>query len=179
MRKAKVSRIIVIDACVARQTGRFGPLLTAVRDVCHRVGMSGDTMAEWERQERETEDQYGVFPYARMWRREMAARRKYVRLRPPLDVSFRKSVIETGKDPTDKDAIEKDMRLIEASLVADRIVISVDKKARDLMSSAARACSQLREIVWVNPEEMPAAELRKWLQAGAPPRDDLKLGANQ
>ena len=64
----------------------------------------------------------------------------------------------------------KDVHLIEAALNADRIVASLDENARMLFHTA-----ELNVVTWVNPVS-ERLRIRAWLEEGAPPVDEWKLG---
>jgi hypothetical protein len=72
-------------------------------------------------------------------------------------------------------AMLKDTHLIEAAILADRIVISADKKIRRYFGEVAHKIQPLALIVWANPcisEEM----VIDWLQQGAPLEPERLLG---
>jgi hypothetical protein len=64
----------------------------------------------------------------------------------------------------------KDLHLIEAALQADRIVVSLDENARILLQ-----VQELNTIMWVNPVS-EHRRIQSWLEQGAPPVDEWKLG---
>jgi hypothetical protein len=176
MRKGK-SRRLVIDASVARRAG-IGPkaqaadkkycraFLRAVVTICHHVAMTDEVLEEWKKHERD---------FARKWRVGMVARRKQRRGQPSVDNARSKAILATAKSQKQADAMEKDLRLIEAALSSDRIVVSCDKKARKLFSQAALTVPALRRIVWINPTTEPTQAI-DWLQRGAPAESGLMLG---
>jgi hypothetical protein len=64
----------------------------------------------------------------------------------------------------------KDLPLIEAALRTDNIVVSLDEQAR-----AAFRLPELNEITWANPVR-ERERIRTWLEAGAQPVDEWRLG---
>lgn len=64
----------------------------------------------------------------------------------------------------------KDIHLIGAALRADGIVASLDENARTLFSVA-----ELKAIIWVNPVS-ERLRIQQWLEEGAPPVEEWKLG---
>jgi hypothetical protein len=99
----------------------------------------------------------------------MYARKKIVILQAPGNPALRLRLTE-GLGPVERDAILKDAHLIEAALSADRIVASLDDNARALFHIA-----ELNVVTWVNPVSA-TARIRAWLEEGAPPVDEWKLG---
>jgi hypothetical protein len=75
-----------------------------------------------------------------------------------------------GHGPLEREAILKDAHLIEAALSADRIVASLDETARTLFQT-----TELNVVTWVNPVS-ERARIKAWLEEGAPPVDEWKLG---
>jgi ABC-type iron transport system FetAB ATPase subunit len=75
-----------------------------------------------------------------------------------------------------RDAMAKDILLLEAALATDRRIVSLDENtARKYYTQAAKTIPKLREIVWVNPDK-PEEQPIEWLQAGAPADDFRMLG---
>jgi hypothetical protein len=61
--------------------------------------------------------------------------------------------------------MDKDAHLLEASLLTDRVVISLDEKARGFFRMAAAEVLEIQRVTWANPdhEEERVAE---WLDEG-------------
>jgi hypothetical protein len=98
----------------------------------------------------------------------MYARKKIVILVAPANPGLRLRLTE-GRGLIERDAILKDVHLIEAALRADRIVASLDDTARAMFHIA-----ELNVITWVNPVS-ETTRIRAWLEAGAPPVEEWKL----
>ncbi|HXA68113.1 MAG TPA: hypothetical protein VNV82_23325 [Bryobacteraceae bacterium] len=100
----------------------------------------------------------------------MYARKKVVELKVTVDEDFRQRLSGPGRNPEQRAAMPKDLHLIEAALQADRIVVSLDENAHMLFQ-----VQELNSIIWVNPvSEQP--RMQSWLEQGAPPVDEWKLG---
>jgi len=70
----------------------------------------------------------------------------------------------------------KDLRLIEAALATDKIVISLDDNtARTLFSRASNKVNELQHIVWVNPDKIETEKPIEWLKNGAEVESDRLL----
>jgi hypothetical protein len=74
-----------------------------------------------------------------------------------------------------RDAMLKDIHLIEAALKADKIVVSMDEAVRRYFHEATQKVGELRLIVWVNPCESEETPL-EWLKDGAELERDRLLG---
>ena len=74
-------------------------------------------------------------------------------------------------------AVHKDSHLVAAALQADLRVISLDDRARDLVSRLCNVCSDLGRLYWASPCAEPAAgpTCVAWLEGGAPGENTLKL----
>jgi hypothetical protein len=60
----------------------------------------------------------------------------------------------------------KDAHLIEAARATDRIVVSLDERARALFREAALEVSELRVVMWANPDNQEEGVV-EWLDRGA------------
>jgi hypothetical protein len=166
----RVSKLLVVDASVMRAAGESEhpvssanrDFLNAVLEICHRVAITADIRDEWRRNQSRV---------ARRWRVAMYARRKIVLLQVPGNGELRLRLTQ-GHSPEETEAILKDTHLIEAALRADRIVASLDENARALFRTA-----ELTAVTWVNPVS-ERARIQNWLEQGAPPVEEWKLGYN-
>jgi len=71
--------------------------------------------------------------------------------------------------------MEKDRILIEAALISDKRVASLDDTVRDHFRRHRTRLAEVRAICWVNPD-LYHAEVCEWLQSGAPIERRLSLG---
>jgi hypothetical protein len=60
----------------------------------------------------------------------------------------------------------KDCLLVEAAIVTDRSIISLDETVRSLFSGVAQELRTLRRIVWINPDKEDEQSII-WLKNGA------------
>ncbi|HAG83222.1 MAG TPA: hypothetical protein DCL61_19275 [Cyanobacteria bacterium UBA12227] len=178
MSAKRVSKRLVIDASVGRSSGgeeatyptsvHCRDFLKAVLDICHKVVMTPDIRDEWNKHQSE---------FARKWRSQMVAKRKFEFLDVPVNEELWNQIdLLAG---TDKQRAEmfKDLRLLEAALVTDKTVISLDDNtARRFFSKAAAQVDELKDIVWVNPDKIEEEQPIEWLQNGANPEPDRQLG---
>jgi len=65
---------------------------------------------------------------------------------------------------------QKDLHLVEAALATDKIVISLDDRARTELSVPSAV-----EVMWVHPVD-EGGRVIYWLNKGAEPVDEWKLG---
>lgn len=174
---AKVSKRLVIDASVARSAGsedatnlvskNCRDFLKAVRNICHRIVMTPDIKEEWNKHQ-------SIF--ASRWRSSMVAKGKMeYRSDIMLDDELWSKVEDFANFDNQREAMIKDIRLIEAALATDKIVISLDDKVRNLFSKAAEQVDELKDIVWVNPAK-PEEKAIEWLEKGAEAEIERKLG---
>ncbi|WP_437724230.1 hypothetical protein [Sorangium sp. So ce861] len=173
--RAKTSRRLVIDASVARAAGGEGatyPLskhcrdaLRTVLDVCHRAVMPPAIREEWNKHQ-------SVF--ASQWRVAMVARKKLILEDTRPDPMLRGEIEAASSSEPGREAMLKDVHLVEAAQASDRTILSLDDAARDLFAGASRRVRALRTIVWVNPGS-EADRARDWLDGGAPPEAAYRL----
>jgi hypothetical protein len=108
--------------------------------------------------------------FTREWRKSMHARRKIRTLDAQENAGLRERILGPGVDEALRQIRLKDLPLIEAALRTDKIVASLDEEARQSFQ-----LQELNVIIWVNPARA-AHRMRPWLEEGAPPVDEWKLG---
>lgn len=173
---AKTSRRIVIDASIAQSSGKEDAtyprskhcrdFLLTVLEVCHRVVMTTEILEEWNRHQSS---------FARGWRVSMVARKKLSRIEVVPDQILRDKITRTATKEVDREAILKDLRLIDAAIATDLIIASLDETVRELFRRAATNVGELRNIVWTNPE-LAEENCISWLAEGARAERKRKLG---
>ena len=173
---AKVrSRVLVIDASIARAAGDVSmhptsrscrEFLEGVRQHGHRMAMTEAIQAEWNKHQSR---------FARGWRTSMVARKRieFVEVAPHLTLD--KRVARAVTDTFLAAIIDKDRRLIEAALVTEQRVISLDDHVRRLLQDHIAQLPEVRSICWVNPCT-PEEKAIAWLESGAPAERTRLLG---
>lgn len=164
----RMSKLLVVDASVVHAAGESEKpdasanrdFLMQVLEICHRVAMTTQLADEWRRHQSKI---------TRRWRVAMYARKKIVFLQVPVNPGLR-GRLTRGHGPVERSVILKDAHLIEAALSADHIVASLDENARALFRTA-----ELTAVTWVNPVS-ERARIQNWLEQGAPPVEEWKLG---
>jgi hypothetical protein len=172
----KTSAELVIDACVARASGKENAtyptskncrdFLLAVLDNGHRLVMTPEIRNEWNTHESS---------FARSWRKTMVAKKKMTYICVGQDEQIRGKIANCSQNERVVDLLLKDMLLIQAAFATGYSVTSIDEEARSYFNEVARVVNELQCIVWVNPnrdEEKPIL----WLKDGAPPDPRRKLG---
>jgi hypothetical protein len=101
--------------------------------------------------------------FAARWLAEMASKRKVDGIADAPNEALR------NEAPARK-SVQKDLYLVEAALVTDKIVISLDELARTELALKTAA-----EVMWVNPVK-EGGHVIYWLNKGAEPVDAWKLG---
>lgn len=176
---AKISKRLVIDASVARSCGppdatyptsvNCRDFLQAVLTICHRIVMTPDIREEWDKHQSR---------FAKAWLRSMVARKKLEVCNISFDESLWNHIEATAQTDKNREAMVKDLRLLEAAISTDKIVISLDENtARKLFRKAALTVDSLKSVVWVNPDKAEETPL-EWLKDGAPPDPERMLSFN-
>ena len=104
----------------------------------------------------------------------MAARRKWSPVAIAPDEDLRRKVMATAANDRDRAAMDKDFPLIQAAMASDGIIVSADDRARSLFSAAAQQVGEIRQIMWVSPDDVVA--ILEWLDDGAPRNAAFELG---
>lgn len=170
------SKRLVIDASIAKAAGgenatfpsskHCRDFLKEVLRICHRVVLTEEITREWDRHQSN---------FARSWRVAMRQKRKIPPLKKETNALLRQRIREAALHEKDWQEMEKDCHLIEAALVADLAVVSVEENARRRFARVAAQVEELRTVAWINPanEEEHCPE---WLNSGASPEPERRLG---
>jgi len=105
----------------------------------------------------------------------MAARRKWSPLVVEPDEELRERILQTTGGEPDRGELEKDLHLLEAAMASDRVIVSLDGTARELLAAAAQQVGEIGQVMWVSPENDVAAVIA-WLQRDAPAEAIYMLG---
>jgi len=171
--KEKSKRIVVDTsvACTSSDTTecpdpqQCREILATILEVCHHVVMTPEIWDEWKKH---------LSKYSKKWYRSMIAKKK--RYEPEMEKnSGIQTKIDSISNQPDREIMLKDLRLIEAALAADHIVISLDKEARKAFIKHAVKISEFKNIIWVNPS-IPDERVVEWLQQGAESEKKRMLG---
>ncbi len=173
---AQSSKCLVIDTDVAHSAGGIDAqhptskscrdFLSAVRDTGHKVVTTSAIKEEWSRHQSR---------FTMTWFSSMVARRKVCWIDAPANEELRHKVEEVAPHENKRQAMLKDIHLIEAAFEADKIVISMDETVRGCFHEITLRVGVLKQIAWVNPckdEETPI----DWLKDGAELEKDRLLG---
>ena len=175
----KISKRLVIDASVARSAGqedatyprsvRCRDFLQAVLEISHRVVMTQDIKKEWDKHQSKS---------ARKWLRQMVAKKKLYVCNITFDDELWSEIEKWAKTDKDREAMVKDLLLIEAAIATDKIVISLDERVRELFVKAAADIERLKQVAWVNPDVENREEegAIAWLKNGAEVESKYLLG---
>lgn len=171
-----VSRRLVIDASVARAAGGEDatfPISKYCRDflsttltICHHIVMTPEIENEWKRHQS---------AFARKWRRYMEGKKKIYRLKNAVNNELRRKFENISIKDTEKEVMLKDIHLIEAALVTDKIVISLDEEARELFYVSSTKLGELKDAIWINPGKLEEKSI-VWLENGANNEKHRHLG---
>jgi len=150
-----MSRILVVDASVMRSAGETEhPIssscrrcLETIRCICHRVAVTPGIRDEYKRH---------MSRFSRKWQRSMAARRKPLTTVTPATVT----IALVAYQEADREAIEKDLCLLEAALAADRVIVTRDDALQNALAKRPDGTALLRSIRWINPVAATTQQLR-------------------
>ncbi len=178
MRSRNLKRLVV-NASVARAAGGKGAtasvsincteFLETFRDECpHHIVMTSELSEEWNAHQSN---------FAARWLKSMIARKRFDYITPPQDTALSNKIDTTTTRERDIEALRKDFHLLQAALATDQTIISLDETIRQLFQQASHQVSEIRDIIWVNPDRTTAEQPIAWLQNGAPPEPHRQLSA--
>ena len=172
-------KVLVVDAsvgCAARNESSQNQAarsciqtLETIHKGHYAIAMSEEIENEWRGIRK------NIAFYASRWLALMERRGRVAILEDTIDSMLRDNILQTTNNPSTKIAIQKDVHLLEAALVTDRIVVCRDKKCRKYFQQAAKKVDVIKPIHWTNPE-LPEDGTITWLQSGAPAEAKRQLG---
>lgn len=133
--------------------------LETVISVCHRAVLTSEINEEWTK--------HGKSGFTQSWLTRMRRRNKLYETKAQND-ELRNKIEVLDLDEEKKQVMLKDVHLIEAALIADKTVLSLDEEARILFCSFSKEIEELQDIVWVNPIKLDETCIA-WLNKGARP----------
>lgn len=167
----KMSRNLVVDANIAKAAGQAvhpissscRSVLEEIRRVCHHVVMDNRLSKEWKKHQS---------MYAKMWLASMISKRKVNRIPsgdlPSLAMEIEESDIATHHIR----AAKKDIHIVELALKTDRLILSMDERAKLAFSEVARTSRKIRKLNWVNPID---DNVISWIREGARSSSEYEL----
>ena len=178
----KDSKRLVIDADVARSASQQETdtavsvahqcrnLLLTVFTACHSIVMTQAIYDEW---------QHHQSNFAREWYVRMKRRgHKVVWIKDTTtNERLHQRIRQLADNEKHRDAMLKDVHLLEAALQTDGIIISRDA-VRQLFVALAIREGEIRRIIWINPT-IDYEQVIIWLNNGAPYDEKRTLGYQQ
>jgi hypothetical protein len=162
---------LVVDASIAstvHPTGKCRHFLDGMLRICHRAVFTQETRRDWRNH---------AMPIATKWLRSMHAKKKIDKIAPGEllpHTGLRNKISGCAASRKDRDAMMKDVHLIELALAMDSIIVSRDDTARGLFSGASKTVGEIRKVIWINPVE--EVDPCSWLEKGASAEDRRMLG---
>ncbi|HNS22944.1 MAG TPA: hypothetical protein PKH24_20765 [Sedimentisphaerales bacterium] len=146
--KAKQSKLLVVDASVARSAGETEhPVsaccresLLAILNICHRIVLTEAIRQEWHRH---------ASRFTRKWLVSMYAKKKV----PPCNDAPLNRVDNACEvlSPGEQEELRKDLCLIEAACAADGIIITRDDAIVQIWQKCHSRLGLSKPIRWINP----------------------------
>ncbi|MGJ7920935.1 hypothetical protein [Neobacillus sp. LXY-4] len=160
-----MSRFLVVDACVATSASTkqipvskiCKNILDEVLKSTHKLVFNQQLQKEWF----DHPSKLGIMIFS-----SMKSRGRIIKIDESGEISHLKEKVLVIKDRSRVPAIMKDMHLIEAALLSDKIIISLDKKARNNFCSILNDVQEISVVNWLNPEE-PNENIFLWFSNGA------------
>jgi hypothetical protein len=117
--------------------------------------------------------------FALRWLVSMNDRGKLDNPRVSPDLSLRRKVLPLARDGQERDAVMKDLPLIEAARATERLIASRDDTARRRFARYSESVTELCNVSWVNPDRLIEENLIQWLRQGAPNEKSRELGSHE
>jgi hypothetical protein len=143
--------------------------LEAFRDESpHHVVMTFELSEEWDEHQSN---------FAAEWLGNMIATKRFHYIELPQNRALYDEIEATAVREEDVNAMLKDFHLLGAALETDQIIISLDETIRGLFKCASQQVGEIRNIIWVNPDQTAEGHPIPWLRNGAPPEPHRRLSA--
>jgi hypothetical protein len=175
--KKKAPKCLVIDTDIARAAGESNSLSlissncrgfmhTMLEETKHKVVLTKEIQIEWNKhQSRAT----------LRWRHTMVAQKRVCIIQTSADQELRQYTEQCAPSENKRNAMLKDIHLVEAALLADNIVVSMDEVVRSCFHDLSQQAHQLKQLTWVNPCQEHEHALT-WLRDGAEQARERCLG---
>lgn len=170
------SKGFVIDTDVVRASGNRESEHPRAKHCCnfletvwllnHRVVITVEIRKEW--------DKYAS-QFARRWWVSMEMRNRVCPINLLQDEKLRTKILCTARSEKQIATMKKDFHLLNAALATDQKIISCEKQIRKLFARASEKVSEIRHIIWVNPERTEEEQPIAWLKNGAPAEEYRQL----
>lgn len=143
---------VVVDTTVARAAGLTDhPISSACREqldrirrICHKVLYSKAIGDEWRKHE-------GA--YFRTWLRSMYSKKKVINSGSASTHIQVSSITELTEK--EREALEKDLHLIEAACQGNGIIVTLDKRIEEIWEKLPQKVRTARPITWIDPLKDP------------------------
>ncbi|OGF64691.1 MAG: hypothetical protein A2Y62_14605 [Candidatus Fischerbacteria bacterium RBG_13_37_8] len=141
---------LVVDASVMRAAGKTNhPVSSSCRKcleqilcICHHVAITQSIRNEWNKHKSH---------FSRRWWLSMTARRK-LKYIPHEDIFHEElNPSHISLNDADQKAIKKDCCLLEAALLSDHVIITLDDSIRKILLKTKRGLKLAKKIKWINP----------------------------
>lgn len=128
--------------------------------------LTDEILEEWERHFRD---------WSQIWFTDMIQRGQVRSVSCTRNNSIRDLIERNADNEGSRRIMQKDVHMIEAALLTDKRVASMDKRARLHFGRACAYIKEIQDVLWVNPE-INEENCVVWLEQGAPPEEHRQLG---
>lgn len=105
----------------------------------------------------------------------MIARRRVIIIKDSDLKDLRSDLRQVNQSEKIKDAVMKDIHLVEASLNCDKIIFSKDNAMRKILGELSLSLKVLRDILWLDPSNDKEGVV-EWLKEGGKVNREFTLG---
>jgi hypothetical protein len=162
-------RQVIIDADVASHASNKPGL--SKKTIAQ---MNIDTRAFLDALHNETKDVMVMYPellhewrfaskFSTAWRAQMVSERREKMIANPPITEFRSLIANAGLNANEHQTAIDDLHLVEAAIKTGKIVISNERKSRNVLNKAASNVKVLKEIEWVSPR-LKSDRPFEWIQ---------------
>ncbi len=117
--------------------------LITIQKEGHSVVITNDISEEWRRHNSR---------YGRTWLVSMYARKRVFRVNTTPSEELRLAISDSNEIDSKRQAMAKDVHLLEAAMATDQKVLSLDDTVRKLFSKLCHQYSPIRVVFWLNPD---------------------------
>ncbi|QOZ92910.1 hypothetical protein EU243_15105 [Bacillus velezensis] len=141
----------IIDACVLTSASpktqvskRVAAFLDIFLKTKNKIGMTEDLKKEWfDHKSTYTAKVFGM----------LKNQRRIIKISDHETVEDLRTKIQNIKDKQRVEAILKDMHLLEAAILTDKFIISLDNKARNNFNHFYNCVPGIPDVCWLNPSD--------------------------
>jgi hypothetical protein len=172
----------VVDACIMKAAGQTAgtssncrKFLSLILDNEHKVVITEEIKKEWENHQSSFSSEWRIAMTRKnlTFRPENSKLSEHIDLKNQIDNTLKTDI--KFKDSKYYEDVNKDFHLVQAALVSDKLVSSLDDKMKKILTKICDEHTVLKTISWLNPDKQ-CETTTDWFINGCKTTPDFLIG---